>query len=86
MSKDLKVSRGQNYRDKETIKKLKNELHHSTFQKKNITNFDPYQAILEDSNKKYQNVNAFEFGPGSGLSGASGVSHASNNSALSSNN
>jgi hypothetical protein len=84
--KDLKVSRSQNQRDQETIKKLQNDIQTDIVQKKNLTNFDPYQAILDDSNKKYQNLNAFEFGPGSGLSGTSGVSAVSNNSALSSNN
>lgn len=73
-------------RDKETIAKLQNDLHADTIQKKNLANFDPYQPILDDSNKKYSNINAFEFGPGSGLSGTSGVSAVSNHSAVSSNN
>lgn len=80
------MARSQNQRDKETISKLQNDIQADSIQKKNLANFDPYQPILDDSNKKYLNMNAFEFGPGSGLSGNSGVSAVSNTSALSSNN
>lgn len=42
LSKDLKVTRSQNQRDNETIKKLQNEIQADIVQKKNLANFDPY--------------------------------------------